>query len=236
MPDNFKPADLTNPYADYDAKALYAFVASHGVAIPAKPEFAYSNVGVGLLGQALADRAHTTYEALVKKEVTVPLGMHDTTIMLTPALTKRFLVGHSEKGQPARAWDQDALAGAGALRSTAADMLVYLEAQLHPEALKARSSAQARTLPAAIAASHAIQGEADPGMHIALNWFRIDETGSYWHNGATGGFSSFALFDPGQDFAVIVLVNRSNVDGLADDLGKHVVQRLIGKPARSVAP
>ena len=73
-------------------------------------------------------------------------------------------------------------------------------------------------------------------MHIALNWFRSDETGSYWHNGATGGFSSFALFDPKRDFAVVILVNRSVDDGaFADELGKHLVQRLTGAPAESLA-
>ncbi len=237
LPDNMHPADPANPYADYDVKALYEFVASHGVAMPAKPEFGYSNLGVGLLGQALADRAGMTYEALVKKEVTGPLRMRDTAITLTPAMSKRFLAGHGAKHQPARAWDLAALAGAGAIRSTAADMLVYLEAQLHPESLPTRGSGAARTLPAAITLSHAIQGDVGGGMHIALNWLHVDETGSYWHNGATGGFSSFALFDPQADFAVIVLVNRSTEDGtLADDIGRHVVQRLTGKPAPSIAP
>ena len=235
LPDNMHPADPTNPYADYDAKALYAFIAKQGVAMPAKPEFAYSNLGVGLLGQALAERAHTSYEALVKKQVTAPLAMRETAITLTPAMTKRFLTGHGAHHAPVRAWDLAALAGAGALRSTAADMLTYLQAQLHPEALAKGGSPEARTLPAAITASHAIQGEAGPGMHIALNWMRIDDTGAYWHNGATGGFSSFAMFDPANDFAVVVLANRSIEEGtLADDIGKHVVQRLTGKPAASL--
>jgi CubicO group peptidase (beta-lactamase class C family) len=237
LPDNMSPTDPANPYADYDAKALYTYIGSHGVAMPAKPEFAYSNLGVGLLGQALADRAGMTYEALVKKEVTGPLGMHDTAITLSPAMAKRFLPGHGAKHEPARSWDLAALSGAGAIRSTAADMLVYLEAQLHPDSLPVRGSAEARTLAAAIIASHVIQAEAGGGMHIALNWFRVDETGSYWHDGATGGYCSFAVFDPDKDFAVIVLVNRSIEDGvLADDIGKHVVQRLTGKPAPTLAP
>src|SRR5580704_3208304 len=111
MPDNFKPADPTNPYADYDKKALYAFLASHGVALPDKPVFGYSNVGVGLLGQALAERAGLTYEALLRKEVTGPLGLRDTVITLTPPLRARFVPGHDGEHKPARAWDLDALVG-----------------------------------------------------------------------------------------------------------------------------
>ncbi|MGH7293487.1 MAG: serine hydrolase domain-containing protein, partial [Polyangiaceae bacterium] len=94
MPDNFHPADDKNPYADYDAKALYAFLAAHGVALPEKPEFAYSNLGVGLLGQALAARAGVSYEALVHREITGPLGMRDTVVTLTPPLRARLATGH----------------------------------------------------------------------------------------------------------------------------------------------
>jgi CubicO group peptidase (beta-lactamase class C family) len=236
LPGNMKPTDPTNPYADYDAKALYAFMASHGVAMPATPEFGYSNLGVGLLGQVLADRAGSTYEALVRREVTEPLGMHDTAITLTPALTKRFVAGHGAGNKPQRAWDLNALAGAGGIRSTAADMLTFLEAQLHPDHVKGRT-AEAKTLPAALVASHEVRAEIGGGMHIAFNWLHVDETGRYWHNGATGGFSSFALFDPAKDFAVIVLFNRSIEDGsFADELGKHIAQRLSGTPAMSLAP
>jgi D-alanyl-D-alanine-carboxypeptidase/D-alanyl-D-alanine-endopeptidase len=96
---------------------------------------------------------------------------------------------------------------------------------------------EAKTLPAAIAASHESRVEVDSGMHIALNWFRVDETGSYWHNGGTGGHSSFAVFVPAKKVAVIVLCNRSVDDRtFADDIGKHIVQRLTGRPAMTVSP
>jgi len=239
MPDNFKPADETNPYADYDVKALYAYIAAHGVALPDKPVFAYSNVGVGLLGQALAERAHLTYEALLKKQITGPLGMRDTVITIPAALEARFIQGHDDEHKPAHAWDIPAMAGAGAIRSTAADMLTYLEAQLHPDHLPSttRNTAEGKTLAAAIAASHEIHGEAAVGTHIALNWFHDDMTGWFWHNGATGGYSAFAVFAPEKDFAVVVLSNTSpgNTE-LSDTLGRHIAQRLSGQPAVSLKP
>lgn len=240
MPDNFHPADPANPYADYDAKLLYQFIGKQGVALPANAPFSYSNVGVGLLGQALADRAGMSYEDLLREQITRPLGMHDTGVALTPEMKARFIAGYDGQHHAAHAWDLDALAGAGAIRSTAADMLTYLEAQLHPDNLppSVLASAQGKTLPAAIAACHVIHGEVGPGMHIALNWLRNDATGSYWHNGATGGYSSYALFNPGKDFAVIVLSNTSisNTGSFADKLGTHVAQRLSGLPAVSLAP
>ena len=156
MPDNFAPADHTNPYADYDTKLLYAYIAKHGVALTSTAPFEYSNLGVGLLGAALANRAGLSYNDLLHLQITGPLNMTDTAITLTPSMRARFIEGHDGAHNPAHAWDLDALAGAGGIRSTAADMLTYLEAQLHPDKLPATaaSTPQGKTLPAAINASH----------------------------------------------------------------------------------
>jgi CubicO group peptidase (beta-lactamase class C family) len=240
MPDNFHPADPANPYADYNAKLLYEFIGKQGVALAPNAPFVYSNLGVGLLGQALAVRAGMSYADLLHDEVTGPLGMHDTDIALTPEMKARFIEGHDGQHRAAHAWDLDALAGAGGIRSDAADMLTFLEAQLHPESLppSATASPDGKTLTAAIAACHVIRAGVGPGMHIALNWFRNDETGSYWHNGATGGYSAYAMFNPEKDFAVVVLSNTSisATGSFADKLGEHVAERLEGRPAVAMAP
>ena len=242
MPDNFHPANPENPYADYRAANLYEFVAKHGVARAAGASFLYSNLGVGLLGQALADRADMTYPELVKSQISDPLQLRDTVVTLTPEQQRRFLPGHDSKHNPAPAWDLDALAGAGAIRSTASDMLAYLDANLHPEKIQAVSPATvpaAKTLAAALALSHELRADVAPGLRIAFAWLYNNEAGNYWHNGATGGYSSFALFNPKNDYAVVVLFNTtiSGTGGsFADRLGEHISQRLTGKPAISLKP
>jgi D-alanyl-D-alanine-carboxypeptidase/D-alanyl-D-alanine-endopeptidase len=237
MPDNFHPADLSNPYVDYDEKALFAFLGTQGVARRPDARFLYSNLGVGLLGVALARRAGVSYEALLHRQITGPLGMRETVITLPPALERRFAEGHDEKGKPAHRWDQSAFAGAGAIRSTAADMLVYLEAQLHPERLPASAAAtpEGRTLAAAIRASHVARGEMGQA-DIALAWGIGRRSHAYFHDGATGGYSAYAAFDPARDHGVIVLANISDDDDLADTLGEYVLERLNGEPAVSLAP
>jgi CubicO group peptidase (beta-lactamase class C family) len=238
MPDNFHPADKNNPYADYDAKALYAYIAKHGVAHPADAPFLYSNLAVGLLGQALANRANVPYATLLHDQITGPLKMGDTAIALTADMQARFLQGYAGNGKPAHAWDLDSLAGAGGIRSTAADMLTYLQAQLHPDHLPASAPAtpDGKTLGAAIPMSHQVHAEVGGGQHIALNWFRIDATGSFWHNGGTGGYSSYSLFNPEKDFGLIVLYNAGpGADPFADKLGEHIEQRLTGLAAVALA-
>jgi serine-type D-Ala-D-Ala carboxypeptidase/endopeptidase len=245
MPDNFKPADPTNPYVDYRAANLYEFLAKQGVAKPANAGFLYSNLGFGLLGQALADRAGVPYPVLLREEVLDPLGMKDTTVALSAEQQARFLPGHDGDHKPAHAWDLDALAGAGAIRSTAGEMLTYLEADLHPDAVKPAGksggksgvkSGNGATLAAAIAQQQELRADAGPGTRIALAWLHEAESGNYWHNGATGGYSAYAFFNPKGDYAAVVLVNTSigSKGSFADRLGQHISQRLAGKPAISL--
>jgi len=238
MPDNINLANMDNPYADYHAADLLAFIGKHGVANPTRASSPFGSLGFGLLGLTLANRAGTSYAALLKDEIADPLGLKDTTIALNPEQQLRLIAGHDEFHGPAKAWDTDALAGAIGIRSTAGDMLSYLEANLHPEALKpVAGSPGAATLSAALRLALQPQSEVSPGMRIALGWLYQEETGNYWHNGATAAYSSYAFFNPKGDYAAVVLLNTSpGVNGsFVEVLGRHISQRLAGKPALSLA-
>jgi len=226
MPDNIKITNMQDPYVNYHPADLYEYVGKHGVAKPADAGFNYSNLGLGLLGQALANRAGATYPDLLKQLVTGPLKLADTTVRLSPEQEKRFVEGHNVQHQPVKPWNFDALAGAGAIRSTAGDMLTYLEAQLHPERV-------AGTLGSALAMCRELRADVPPNMKIGLAWLFQTDTGSYWHNGGTGGYSSYVLFNPKEDYGLVVLYDTTiRVDGsFADNLGQHIAQRLSGKPA-----
>jgi CubicO group peptidase (beta-lactamase class C family) len=232
MPDNFNPVDPNNPYADYRAANLYQFIARYGVAKPADASFLYSNLGLGLLGQALADQAKTTYPDLLRKLVLDPMELKDTTVALSPEQQRRFIEGHMgvRPYAAAQAWDLDALAGAGAIRSTASDMLTYLEANLRPEKIG--------SLSAALKQSHELRSEIGPGMQIAFAWLYDREKGNYWHDGGTGGYSSYCFFNPKGNYAGVVLLNRtigSTGVSIANIIGEHISERFAGKPATSLA-
>jgi D-alanyl-D-alanine-carboxypeptidase/D-alanyl-D-alanine-endopeptidase len=143
MPDNFHPADPTNPYIDYRPADPYSFLVKHTVAMPARTDFLYSNLGFGLLGQALSDHAGTSYPTLLEQEITGPLGLKDTVVSLSPEQQERFIPGHDSNHRPVHSWEFDALAGCGAIRSSAPDLLIYLQANLHPD----RSKLRRRTWP-----------------------------------------------------------------------------------------
>lgn len=222
-PDNLTPA---NP-ANYHVADLYGYIAKRGVAKPRNTHSRYSNLGFGLLGQALANRGGVPYPDLVRREITEPFGMIDTAVKLSSEQDSRFIQGYNARHHPAGPLRLDALAGAGAIRSTAGDMLTYLDAQLHPEQFPALS--------AALIQSHRLRGDAGPDSRIALAWIYDPRAETYWHNGETQGYSSYAFFRPKGDYAAVVLMNTApNAFGLTGQLATHIRQRLAGEPAISL--
>jgi serine-type D-Ala-D-Ala carboxypeptidase/endopeptidase len=226
LPTNFSPKDMRNPYVDYTADQLYAFLGGHALAYDIGGKYAYSNLGAGLLGHALARRAGGDYETVVRRRILGPMGLRDTAIALTPNLRGRLAPGHDGGLQPAANWDLTTLAGAGALRSTADDMLTFLGAAtgLSPSPLKP-----------ALDAMLAVRRPADgPIMQIALGWHVATAGGRevVWHNGGTGGYRSFFGYDPAAKVGVVVLTNVANPVG-GDDIGFHL---LTGRPLAKLAP
>lgn len=195
--------DVDNPLAKYAAKDLYHFLSHYELPRDVGAKFEYSNWGMGLLGHALALRAKTSYEKLVVERICTPLGMKDTRITLAPEQQSRFAQGHDKQGQPAAHWDVDVLAGMGALRSSANDMLKFLAA------ISGRT--ETKLLPA-MRDCHTRRRSTDvEGESIGLAWMlgklpRSDRK-VVWHNGGTGGFHSFIGFLPESRAAVVVLAN-----------------------------
>ena len=66
----------------------------------------------------------------MSKRILEPLDMTSTSITLSADQQKRLAPGYNAGLNPVKNWDLDALAGAGALRSTANDMLKFIAANL----------------------------------------------------------------------------------------------------------
>jgi len=218
MPGNFRPKDWDNPYADYDEAQLLQFLAGYSLPRDIGSKYEYSNLAVGLLGDALAHRDGVDYETMVKRRIIEPLGMTSTTITLSPALKARLAPGHDAGLDPAANWDLAALAGAGALRSDTEDMLTFLGAEL--------GYVRTPLLPAMKAEWTTIRRPTDvPNMSVALAWHILsppyrDEV--IWHNGGTGGYRTFMGFNPKMGVGVVVLTNAATARG-GDDIGRYIL-------------
>ena len=233
MPGNWKPAKPADPYADYTEKLLFEFLNEHAkpsllrtfkavfTGPDAKPQYAYSNLGAGLLGHALALRAgKKSYEELLIERIAQPLGMNDTRISLSAEQLRRFSPGHNADGVEVDSWtwEHSSLTAAGGIRSSAADMLRYLSANMGLTKTK---------LAPAMEASHQIHHKVSEHTSIGLGWHVNTREHFTWHNGRTGGYCSMTLFDKEKNLGVVVLSNT--VSDEVDKIGILCMQILRGR-------
>jgi len=216
LPTNIAPKDPRNPYADYSVPQLYQFLSSYQLPRNIGEIYEYSNLGAGLLGHALALKAGMDYETLVQTRITGPLGMKDTAVQLTPDMKARLAVGHDAGLAPVLNWDVPTLAGAGALRASANDMLTLLSAFV--------GVTESPLTPAMRAMLNETRPTPTPGLRVGLAWhlFTRNNNPLIWHNGGTGGYRSFMGYNPAQKIGVIVLSNASTMTGV-DDIGLHIL-------------
>jgi len=214
MPSNFNPADPNNPYASYSVQSMYEFLSQCTLKRDIGSKYEYSNLAMGLLGHILALKAGMSYEELIGQRIAQPLGMESTVIMLTPDLKKKLAKPHNAKGE-VYLWDLPTLAGAGAIRSSADDMLTFLYANM---GLK-----KSDLLPAMEMAHESRVNTESKEMTVGLGWHIRDngKTRIVWHNGGTGGFRTFAGFVKEKKMGVVVL---SNMNIGADDIGFHLLE------------
>lgn len=216
LPSNLSPKDAANPYADYSVEQLYQFLSGYQLTRDIGSQYEYSNLGGGLLGHVLARRAGMDYEKLVRTRICEPLGMRSTAITLSDEMKSRFAVGHDATMQRVAYWDLPTLAGAGALRSTANDMLSFVAANLGDV-----KTSLAPAMAAMLAVRHPT---GTPGLEVGLAWHILTRDGHeiVWHNGGTGGFRSFVGFERKTGMGVVVLSNAETPAGV-DDIGQHLL-------------
>ncbi len=220
LPTNFTSREPSNPYADYDSKQLYAFLSTYELTRDIGAKYQYSNLGYGLLGDALARRASVDYGELVHARIFEPLRLKNTSVQLTNLQRAQLATGHNDRLEPVPGWDYAALEGAGAIKSTANDQLRFLAAALqHVETPLAPAIAMMLTIR---------RPTPTPGLEAALGWhvLRREDQEIVMQSGMTGGYSSFLGYRPSSGIGVVVLSNAMNLSGPLtgiDDIGMHLL-------------
>jgi hypothetical protein len=195
LPDNLKMADRDDPYATYSAADMYAFLGKYRLTRAPGASFEYSNFGIGLLGQALVNRAHQPYADLLRERIFAPLGMHDTAIVLSPEQLRRFTLGRSADGDAVKPWTFQAIAPAGALRSSASDLVKYARCYMGQGTL------------AKTCAFAALPRATMPNNRIGLVWWTGDEHHIVHHGGDTAGYHAAIAVSADRTRAVIALAD-----------------------------
>ncbi|WP_051064699.1 serine hydrolase domain-containing protein [Nocardiopsis halotolerans] len=200
-----------DPYP-YDHDTLVAQVAA--AELSDRGESHYSNMGVAVLGQALANAAGTDYTTLLRDRLLGPLGMDDTFLPDSEGdLPEDATVGYTDRGRLAAPWLMHAYAPAGAVRSTPADMARFARAVLEGTA----------------PGTAALEPRWDDGRggRIGFAWIVEEHGGTEvtWHNGGTGGFASMVALDREGERAVLAFGNTTT------RLGPQAMELLTGRAA-----
>ncbi|WP_442481443.1 serine hydrolase [Aeoliella sp. SH292] len=229
MPSNFSPKDPANPYADYSVEQMVEFLSGHELARLPGAKKEYSNLGVGLLGHLLARDAGVNYEELFVDRIAKPLDLRDTRISLSEDQQRRLAPPYDGDGEPAANWDIPTFAGAGALRSSASDMLKFAAASLSPPKGELGEAMEL--------AWKEHQAPLDGEFAMGLGWTIARDGSTRWHSGQTGGYHSALFVSRPANAAVIVLTNTGN--GEVDALAEQLIQMLAGadvKPREFAQP
>lgn len=217
IPSNMVAESLVNPYQDYGKDKLFAFLNGYEISHEPGKAYEYSNLGMGLLGTLLADKAGMDYEKLLNDRITKPLGMGDTAITLSKDQQNR-LAPPNRNGVRVSNWDFKALAGCGAIRSTVNDLVKLVAANVDPASTPLKASIQ----------FEAKRRRGIPGTPkgMALGWQIAGDGSTLWHTGQTGGYSTAVFVNPLLRKGVVVLANGA--DSAVDELGEKLFQALAG--------
>jgi CubicO group peptidase (beta-lactamase class C family) len=145
-----QPPDLSgldDPAApSYSLEQLYSSLSTYRLTRDIGSEWEYGNFDMALLGHALARRAGTDYDTLVRDRITGPLGLSRTSTVRA-LLGPNVAVTHDSDLRPTPYLTLGALAPAGAMFSTANDLLTLLSGCLGivPSPLAAALQSMPRT-------------------------------------------------------------------------------------------
>ena len=193
----------------------------------------YSNPSIGLFGYLAARSLGQPFERLMEQQVFPALGLEQTHLDVPEAALAQYAQGYGKDDRPLRVGPGPLDAEGYGVKTSAADLLRFVDANLHPERLD-RPWAQA------LDATH--RGYYKVGdMTQGLGWEAYDwpislkrlQAGStpmalqphriarlpapqalegqrlLNKTGSTNGFGAYVAFVPGRDLGLVILANRN---------------------------
>jgi CubicO group peptidase (beta-lactamase class C family) len=228
-PNNMSGADVKEQYETYTVKKMYEYLSEFTLTREPGTEYEYSNLGMSLLGHVLALKSGTNFESGINR-ICRPLHMENTRIVPTPEMKAHLAMGHDDTGKLSPPWNLDAYAPAGAVHSTANDLLKYAAAQV---------GLTTSCLTSSIAKTHVIQytncrarpGHQEPSEffgNTALPWmdrgFSRPGMALLAHAGGAGSYHAWVGFDTKQRRGVVVLTTSDRYT--VEQVGQAALGRL----------
>ncbi len=198
-----KNHDANNPFKHYADEDLFTFLKNFTPTKVPGTIHEYSNLATGLLGVILERVYQKSFEELLQEKICKPLQIKNMHLQSSAKQLEMMAQGHNATLALSPPWDFQALAAAGGIRADLDDMIAYAQNQIN-----LRNS----QLYDKISLAHQSTFQGAPNGEIGLFWVKTNVQGKsfHWHNGKTGGYSSFMAFEKNQKIAIVLLTNASN--------------------------
>ena len=204
----------------YTTPQVYGFLANSTFEDEPGTVAKYSNIGMGMLGQALSLKMGVPLIHLIEDRILNVLGMNstgfamnETGTLIPEDIKSRFAVGHMVGNESKLVFLPQEVTAAGAMYSTVNDLLKYVSANLGLIDTKINPSMEE---------THSIRlpfyelqvpfkdpsgNESTPYAYEGLSWFSTTNLGTQvvWHNGGIDGYSSFVGFNPSKQIGLVIL-------------------------------
>jgi CubicO group peptidase (beta-lactamase class C family) len=205
--------DPYNPYDAYETAHVYDYL-NNWCALEFEPGtgYLYSNTGGGLLGHVLGLEDGTSYSQLLAREILEPLGMESTTLDLEAEHIPFLAPGHDERLDSVQNYSaHDIYEGAGFLKSSLREMILYLQANMGLIGDEAAYEL-AQQIYYDVGDVTYDDREGHFYLSIGLGWHihTMSEEYTYcYHGGRTNGYMAFMAFDRDHPAGFVVLFNHS---------------------------
>ncbi len=214
-----------NPYKNYTKEDLYNDLPKYSLISAPGINFNYSNIGMALLGNIVADINGNSYSDLLTHSILWPLNMENSGIEMNRDQMRYLAQGHTKKGKLTNHWQLDGIAPAGGLKSTAGDLVKFMQANLSMAGDKLIIDALGQTHEPQLETFNLILGRK---TSTAYGWFvselnQKNNTPVVWNTGNTKGFRAFFGFIKSTNTGVVILSNSANA---VDDMGFEILEIL----------
>ncbi|CAI8775787.1 class C beta-lactamase [Pseudomonas sp. IT-P294] len=194
----------------------------------------YSNPSLGLFGYLAAKSMGQSFDALMENTLLPKLGLKHTYLKVPQDQMSLYAQGYNKDNQPVRVGPGALDSEAYGVKTSAADLLRYVEANMKPAELE-------EPLPQAIALTHSgyytvhamTQGLgwelynypvtldtllAGNSTEMAMQAYKVQwlnppkpAQDATWINktGSTGGFGAYIAFVPAKDIGIVILANKN---------------------------
>lgn len=211
-----------NPYAHYTKPYVYGYLNDYCELnfIPGSG-WEYSNTGMGLIGHIIGLADSSYYETVLQREVFDELEMDNSSLFLTKKQKENYAIGYNKNLYPLPEFTaRDIMQGAGFIKSSAADMFKYLEAQMDLTETPLRD---------AMDFCHQPQLEVEYFGQQCFGWYQIkldDGQLITYCVGNTIGFGSYLGFNKTLSTGVILWYNADFNDGANLNLGPAILEAI----------